>query len=94
MRSFIILTIFWLNSVNPAQSNTQVDPLQSTINYRLSKDVFPENYDLEITPYFEDELGKNAFTFDGLVLITLRTEKPGSLLILLISKCFDRKNKI
>lgn len=77
MKIIIIFAIFWL-SVNSLQTNTSVDPLQSIKNYRLNKDVLPEHYNLEITPYFAKEGEKNAFTFDGFVQITLKTDKPGS----------------
>lgn len=33
--------------------DTGIAPLADDVNYRLSGDVIPINYDLEITPYFE-----------------------------------------
>lgn len=46
---------------------------QDTDNYRLPTSIIPSNYDIEITPYFEAEVGKPQFTFDGIARITLRT---------------------
>ncbi|XP_058467780.1 membrane alanyl aminopeptidase-like [Malaya genurostris] len=43
--------------------------------YRLNDDVLPSHYDIELTPYFEDEGDHKAFTFDGEVFITLRPTK-------------------
>lgn len=41
--------------------------------YRLPEDLDPINFDVEITPYFDEpEDGKEAFTFDGIVTITMR----------------------
>lgn len=40
--------------------------------YRLPEDLDPINYDVEITPYFEATTNREAFTFDGIVTITLR----------------------
>lgn len=44
-----------------------------TDTYRLPEDLDPINFDVEITPYFDEpEEGKVAFTFDGTVTITMR----------------------
>lgn len=47
-------------------------------SYRLSTDVEPIHYKIELTPYFNnDTAGKMAFTFDGKVDIELMTHKMG-----------------
>lgn len=51
--------------------------------YRLSDDVIPISYALELTPYLASETGKEAFTFDGVVTITLRATKADVLAITL-----------
>lgn len=51
--------------------------------YRLSDDVTPISYLLELTPYLANETGKDAFTFDGVVTITLRATKANVLAITL-----------
>ncbi|XP_072939870.1 putative aminopeptidase-2 [Epargyreus clarus] len=45
--------------------------------YRIPEDLDPINYDVEITPYFEATTTREAFTFDGIVTITLRAVKAG-----------------
>lgn len=45
------------------------------INYRLDNDVLPIDYVIELTPYFNNETDKEAFTFDGSVKITLQPTK-------------------
>ncbi|XP_053698808.1 membrane alanyl aminopeptidase [Sabethes cyaneus] len=45
--------------------------------YRLNEDVWPSHYDVELTPYFEDEAEHEAFTFDGIVSIKLKPSKVG-----------------
>lgn len=44
---------------------------RETLNYRLGTTVWPQNYVVEVTPYFISEHGKEQFTFDGKVEITL-----------------------
>lgn len=44
-----------------------------SLNYRLPTDVLPSKYVVELTPYFQSQNGKERFTFDGKVDITLRT---------------------
>lgn len=41
-------------------------------NYRLPDAVEPLEYSIELTPYFD---GEKAFTFDGIVLIDLKTNQ-------------------
>lgn len=48
-----------------------IEPAQAAINYRLTEEVIPTHYKLELTPYFEAEPNKAQFTFDGVVEITL-----------------------
>ncbi|XP_041970213.1 membrane alanyl aminopeptidase-like [Aricia agestis] len=43
--------------------------------YRLPEDLDPIHYDVEITPYFEATADKEAFTFDGVVTLTVRAVK-------------------
>ncbi|XP_050343239.1 membrane alanyl aminopeptidase-like [Nymphalis io] len=43
--------------------------------YRLPEDLDPIHIKVEITPYFEAEDNKEAFTFDGLVELTIRAVK-------------------
>lgn len=43
--------------------------------YRIPEDLDPIHYEVEVTPYFEAEGVKEAFTFDGRVNITLRAVK-------------------
>lgn len=45
------------------------------LNYRLPTNVLPSKYVVEITPYFTSANGKEKFTFDGKVEITLRTNE-------------------
>lgn len=45
--------------------------------YRLNDEVWPLHYDIELTPYFEDEGDHKAFTFDGFAMITLKPTKNG-----------------
>lgn len=42
-----------------------------TLNYRLGSEVWPQQYVLEVTPYFIGEHGKQQFSFDGKVDILL-----------------------
>lgn len=46
------------------------------LDYRLNTDIEPIDYIIEVTPYFDDKTpGKKAFSFDGIVRITLKTSK-------------------
>ncbi|TMW48641.1 hypothetical protein DOY81_006271, partial [Sarcophaga bullata] len=60
--SFFILFTWLLAHVT--QSTLAVD-------YRLSKDIVPELYDIHIKPYLQREDGSKQFTFEGQVNITL-----------------------
>lgn len=47
----------------------------NTINeeiFRLPEDLDPVSFNVEITPYFEAEGNKEAFTFDGIVEIFVK----------------------
>jgi|SRR5690349_9783191 len=49
-----------------------ITPAAADLTYRLSRNVLPSKYELELTPYFTNETGKSEFTFDGTVNITLK----------------------
>lgn len=63
-----------------AQSNFPYDPdidyswrsEGASLGYRLPEVLDPEHYDVEVTPYFEATANRDAFTFDGIVSITVR----------------------
>lgn len=40
--------------------------------YRLPEDLDPLHIEFEMTPYFEAEGNKEAFTFDGIVTLIVR----------------------
>ncbi|XP_023950043.2 membrane alanyl aminopeptidase-like [Bicyclus anynana] len=44
-------------------------------NYRVPEDLDPIHFEIEITPYFEATSDREAFTFDGIVTITLKAVK-------------------
>lgn len=67
---------------------------QNPINYRLPKTIYPSNYAIEITPYFEAEPGKSAFTFDGEAIITLSTTMPNINEIVMHAKNIDLPNNL
>lgn len=46
-------------------------------NYRLNTNVIPVSYVVDLTPYLVAEAGKEAFTFDGVVMITLKATIAG-----------------
>ncbi|XP_035890493.1 uncharacterized protein LOC118502379 [Anopheles stephensi] len=53
----------------------ELEPRAQLDHYRLNDDVWPTHYDIEIKPYFEPELDKQAFTFDGSTAITVTATK-------------------
>lgn len=59
---------FPLDIENPV---VRTDADDST-NYRLPEDLDPIHFVIEVTPYFEAEGSKEAFTFDGIVTLTVR----------------------
>ncbi|KAG4070580.1 hypothetical protein HA402_011967 [Bradysia odoriphaga] len=56
-----------------------IEPKQSTINYRLPTTVIPSNYAIEIEPYFT---GAKQFTFDGRATITFRSQTTTNQIVL------------
>lgn len=48
----------------------EIEPKQATPNYRLSDNLLPSNYVIEIEPFFT---GANEFTFHGRASIVFRT---------------------
>lgn len=47
------------------------------MNYRLSPDIEPLDYVIDITPHFGRSVnGKEPFSFDGICSITIKTSKP------------------
>lgn len=76
MRGILLLTAFcaasaWSSSA-PAFEDNDNTRQTDTLNYRLPTVVLPSRYVVELTPYLEAENGKERFTFDGKVDITLR----------------------
>lgn len=46
------------------------------LNYRLTTDIEPLDYIIDVTPYLDDSVpGKEPFTFDGITTITLKAKK-------------------
>lgn len=71
---FVIGSLLIENALSA--SNAQDSATNSTVeklNYRLGTEVVPVDYIIELTPYFNNESGKEAFTFDGSVKITLQS---------------------
>ena len=58
------------------KSNSTLDKVEK-LNYRLDSDILPVDYVIKLTPYFNNESGKEAFTFDGNVKITIQATKSG-----------------
>lgn len=58
---------------------------QDIENYRLPSSIIPTNYDIEITPYFVAEIGKQQFTFDGFARIFFHTTQLNVMEIVLHS---------
>lgn len=50
-------------------------PTEDKLDYRLSTDVEPTDYVIDLTPHFDNASGHEAFTFDGSVIITLQATK-------------------
>lgn len=71
-RLWILVTILIFIDILTSTSSQEIEPFQETIDYRLPTRVVPSNYDITITPYFD---GAKAFTFDGVVRITIRTSQ-------------------
>lgn len=66
-----------IDLLKPAAVADEITPRAELEDYRLNYDVLPSHYDIELTPYFEDEGTHKAFTFDGISVMTFRVSKPG-----------------
>lgn len=61
-----------------APRSSMIKNYNKKLNYRLSTDVEPVDYVIELTPYFENNInGKEPFTFDGISNISLKASKSG-----------------
>ncbi|XP_031619288.1 membrane alanyl aminopeptidase-like [Contarinia nasturtii] len=72
---FVVCIIGSLAGNNLSVSNSIEQNIEKSKYYRLTTDVVPLDYVIEFTPYFNNESGKDAFTFDGNVKITLNVTK-------------------
>ncbi|XP_031623813.1 membrane alanyl aminopeptidase-like [Contarinia nasturtii] len=81
-----LLVDLGFSAPNPAAANA--DQLEN-VNYRLNTDVLPSNYVINLTPYFDNVEGKEPFTFDGYVKITLEATKTGVKTITLHQDALD-----
>lgn len=70
--SLLIENALGAPSAQESATNSTVEKAEK-LNYRLSTEVVPVDYIIELTPYFNNESGKEAFTFDGSVKITLQS---------------------
>lgn len=70
----LLLSAAIASSIICAPTN-DIDSKAAPLNYRLPTSVLPQNYVVELTPYFTGENGKEQFTFDGKVEITLSTNE-------------------
>lgn len=61
-----------LNCVVSADSDGEKIPT----DYRLPTHIRPSKYNLAVIPYLSAVNGKQAFTFDGIAIITLSTDQP------------------
>lgn len=68
--AFIIVCVV-VATVEVTSAPTDTIAERETLNYRLPTTIWPQHYVLEVTPYFRTEHGKEEFTFDGKVDITL-----------------------
>lgn len=66
-----------IDLLKPASVADEVTPRAALEDYRLNTDVQPLHYDIELTPYFENEGTHKAFTFDGISTMTFRVTKAG-----------------
>lgn len=75
-----------------------IEPKADEAVYRLNEAIVPYHYDLQITPYFEDEgTGDDAvkaFTFHGLVEITIMTEESNRSGLRIHSKNLEFKSDV
>jgi len=77
MNFFYLWSMIAIASVASVTSTSILDVAtkDASLNYRLSTNVLPHQYVIELTPYFTDENGKQRFTFDGKVDITVSTNE-------------------
>lgn len=62
-------------STAPLEENIDEMLRDLSADYRLNDDVLPSQYNITLTPYFEAKNNKEAFTFDGVAVITVKTSK-------------------
>lgn len=62
---FISAVLISLIAANPVTKNEVNNKTIKAINYRLPRDILPENYKIELTPYLAKEGAHEQFTFDG-----------------------------
>lgn len=87
---YTIGILIGISSGAPSSSKIENEKL----DYRLNTDIRPIDYLIEVTPYFDDEApGKKAFSFDGIVRITLKTSKSNVNQIVLHKQDMDIKAK-
>nr|AGT95896.1 aminopeptidase N [Aedes aegypti] len=65
-----------IDLLKPATTVVEISPRAELEDYRLNDDVMPSHYDITLTPYFEDEDSHQAFSFDGISVMTFRVTKP------------------
>lgn len=66
-----------IDLLKPAAVEGEIIPRAELEEYRLNDDVQPSHYDIELTPYFENEGEHKAFTFDGISVMTFRVTRAG-----------------
>lgn len=66
----IIVCIAAVATIATASPSANISE-REILDYRLATTVWPQHYVVEVTPYFSNEHGKQQFTFDGKVDITL-----------------------
>lgn len=75
-----------VNAEHPVDFEESFTKNNEPDSYRLPEDLDPVHYDIEITPYFEVEGEKEAFTFDGRVSITVKVSTHHFLTIYVLLK--------
>lgn len=73
------------NLINEVAVYETPESRQGDINYRLPDDVIPYHYDLEITPYFQSELNRDEYTFDGTETIYVTAKNSVTSIVLHIN---------
>lgn len=79
IKAYVILQWFSIFSeLSCGAQKTMIDIKDKKLKYRLSTDVEPIDYVIELTPYFDSNItGKEPFTFDGICNISLKAGKSG-----------------